>query len=80
MGADTEFPRRWNWRCVVEVMTGVNPRVGWNCWLGPSGIGCVEGRRHGFHFGWAGLEVLGLVANGQLNSGGERVMVCYLGN
>lgn len=37
-------------------------------------------RRHGFCFGWAELEVLGLVSNGQLNPGGEHVMVCYLGN
>lgn len=42
VGADTEFPRRWNWSCVVEVMTGVSPRVGWNCWLGPSRIGCEK--------------------------------------
>lgn len=27
---EVEFPRRWNWRCMMEIMTRVSPRVGGN--------------------------------------------------
>lgn len=48
VGSEVEFPRGWNWRCMMKVTTGVGHRVGRNYWLGPFGVCCEERRWQGF--------------------------------